>query len=223
MYLLYNGSKDKKYIKEGNENNPAIYKLQSHAYVCSTTFFDAITHVFLANHLTHVPFSLYHLLLALLFFIPMSFFFELILDFFHYWSHRTFHLNKKLNRLIHKTHHKHIHPVAINAYYFHPLDVFVSVCMPVVLTVYILPYQLSYFEYLMLSVYKQYTELAGHSGHVLAPSSSFPQCIWLPRLLQIELYAEDHDLHHKLNTCNFAKRFSLWDKVFGTYRKSIAL
>jgi sterol desaturase/sphingolipid hydroxylase (fatty acid hydroxylase superfamily) len=69
----------------------------------------------------------------------------------------------------------------------------------------------------MISAYKQYTELAGHSGKMLSPASSFPQFIWLPRLFNIQLYAEDHDLHHKVSNCNFAKRFSLWDKVFGTY------
>ena len=70
---------------------------------------------------------------------------------------------------------------------------------------------------IFLSVYKQYTELAGHSGKLLSPASSFPQCIWLPRLLNIELYAESHDMHHKVSNCNYAKRFSLWDNIFGTY------
>lgn len=222
MYLLYNSTKNKKYIN--NEENNSIYELKSHAYVASTTFFDTgIHHLFIHNNLIYTPLSFIYILYALIVFIPMSFVFEIILDFFHYWVHRSCHLNKTAYRLIHKTHHKHTHPVAINAYYFSPLDLIFSICIPMTLTVLILPYNLSFFEYLMLSVYKQYTELAGHVGRQLAPASSFPQCIWLPRVLHIEYYAEDHDLHHKLNNCNFSKRFSLWDKVFGTYRKSIAV
>ena len=50
----------------------------------------------------------------------------------------------------------------------------------------------------------------------MRPTSSFPQCIWLPRLFNIELYTEDHDLHHSRNNCNYSKRFSLWDKIFKT-------
>ena len=33
----------------------------------------------------------------------------------------------------------------------------------------------------------------------------------------MELYVEDHDLHHLKGNCNFSKRFSLWDRVFGTF------
>lgn len=36
---------------------------------------------------------------------------------------------------------------------------------------------------------------------------------WLPRLFNFQLKVEeDHDLH-----CNYSKRFTLWDKVFGTF------
>jgi len=102
------------------------------------------------------------------------------------------------------------------------MDSIMTVSIPTVLAIYLTPYNFSLFEYVMLSVYKQYTELAGHSGKKLSPSSSFPQCVWLPKILNIELYSEDHNMHHNLNNCNYSKRFSLWDKIFGTYKKYIA-
>jgi len=182
-------------------------KLKDHLYLFSTTFLDTITSIFIISNLKLNKTS------NLIYFIPKSFLFELILDFFHYITHRSLH-NRYL-RFIHSTHHKHLNPQFINSYYFNPLDVIITINIPMILSISILP--VSLFEFTLLSVYKQYTELAGHSGKRLSPCSCFPQCIWLPRLLGIQLYSEDHYLHHRLNNYNFAKRFSLWDKLFGTY------
>lgn len=217
MFLMFNAIKHKPFTTEANKNNNSLYQIKSHLYVLSTTFLDTITSIFLYSRLTHYPISASNMVSSIVWFIPMSLCFEIILDFFHYWSHRILHLNKSLYVNTHKIHHKHTNPVIINAYCFSPSDLILTISIPMILTVYIFPYKLSLFEFAMISVYKQYTELAGHSGKQLAPASSFPQCIWLPRLLNIHLYAEDHDLHHKTSNCNFAKRFSLWDKVFGTY------
>jgi sterol desaturase/sphingolipid hydroxylase (fatty acid hydroxylase superfamily) len=219
LYLLTNATKHKPYLSIGNAQNESNTQLKSHIYLFSTTFFDSLINVFIYNQLIEQSFSVINILYSILYFIPMSFGFEVILDFFHYWSHRMLHLNKTLYKKTHKTHHQHANPIFINAYYFSPVDLILSISIPMMLTIIILPYKLTVFEFFMISVYKQYTELAGHSGKMLAPASSFPQCIWLPRLLNIELYAEDHNSHHKLNKCNFAKRFSLWDKVFGTYNQ----
>jgi len=217
MFLLTSVIRRKEYITAANVSNDSNYQITSHLYVFSTTFLETGTNMFLYNKLTHNPPSLSDITGSIVYFIPVSFAFEIILDFFHYWSHRILHLNKYLYTRSHKTHHKFANPVMINAYYFSQTDIFCTIIVPMILTVNIFPYQLSFFDLVMISVYKQYSELAGHSGKMLAPVSSFPQCIWIPRLLNIELYAEDHDLHHKVSHCNFAKRFSLWDKIFGTY------
>jgi sterol desaturase/sphingolipid hydroxylase (fatty acid hydroxylase superfamily) len=71
----------------------------------------------------------------------------------------------------------------------------------------------------MLIVYKTSVEIAGHTGKKLYPTSSFPQFPWLVKYFNIELYTEDHDIHHRLLKYNFSKRLSLWDKIFGTYIK----
>jgi lathosterol oxidase len=217
MYLLIKATYNKQYINNDTINNNSIYSFKSHLYVFSTTFFDTMINVFLYNKLIHNMFTLSNIINSIIWFIPVSLVFEIILDFFHYWGHRILHLNRTLYKFTHKTHHMYINPVPINAYYFNPIDVIITLSIPMILTVSILPFNLSLFDFIMISVYKQYTELAGHSGKKLSPSSSFPQCIWIPRLLEIELYAENHYMHHKLSKCNFAKRFSFWDKIFGTY------
>ena len=69
----------------------------------------------------------------------------------------------------------------------------------------------------MWSFYKILIELAGHSA-VYDNYSCFPQFMWIPRYLNIDLNKADHFLHHIDSNCNFSKRFTLWDKIFGTYR-----
>jgi sterol desaturase/sphingolipid hydroxylase (fatty acid hydroxylase superfamily) len=66
-------------------------------------------------------------------------------------------------------------------------------------------------------IYKVYLEISGHLGMYLT-SNSFVQFVWLPRIFGIEMYAKDHYLHHAHNNCNYAKRFTIWDKLFGTYK-----
>lgn len=216
-YLSY-VTRYKRFISPANSNSLANYQPMSHLYVLSATFVDAMTSLLLYDRFIYNERTISR---SLLYFIPVSLPFEIILDFFHYWMHRIAHLNKILYIYIHKTHHRHVNPVFINAFYFSPVDSVWSLTIPMVLTVSMSPYRLSLFDYVMLSVYREYTELAGHSGKMLAPGSSFPQCIWIPRLLKIQLYAEDHNLHHKVGNCNFAKRFSLWDKLFGTYNSGV--
>ena len=79
---------------------------------------------------------------------------------------------------------------------------------------------ISYFQFILLVVYKTAVEIAGHTGKKTYPTSSFPQFPWLVKYLGIELYTENHDLHHRYLNCNFSKRLSLWDKLFGTYHES---
>jgi len=153
---------------------------------------------------------------TIVFFIPVSFVFEVIYDFFHYWIHRTMHMT---HDPFHKTHHRFVHVKPIVAFYQNLIDLIVSNSIPFLATCYILSmvYPLSLLDMSMIVTYKIFIEVAGHSEVSSKNTSSFPQCIWLPRLLGIELYADDHSLHHTTIGCNYSKRFSLWDKVFGTY------
>jgi len=223
LVILSISIRHKKFIHQENNSNNSNYQLSSHLYMISSTLIDSIFNLLINIYLIDdLSYSIDSVIYGILYFIPKSFIFEIVLDFFHYWSHRICHIYKYLYRTIHKTHHTHHEPVMINTYYFSQMDSIMTVSIPTVLAIYLTPYNFSLFEYVMLSVYKQYTELAGHSGKKLSPSSSFPQCVWLPKILNIELYSEDHNMHHNLNNCNYSKRFSLWDKIFGTYKKYIA-
>lgn len=149
-------------------------------------------------------------------FIPMSFIFEIIFDFFYYCNHRILHT---YNFPWHKVHHAHIHLKPAITFYQDWVDVLLTVSLPFILTERIISsvYPLSSIEISLLVTFKIYTEICGHTGHESSPTCAFPQCIWLPKLFNIELYTEDHNLHHRNTSCNFSKRFILWDKVFGTY------
>lgn len=153
----------------------------------------------------------------ILYFIPLSFIFEVIFDLFHYLSHRLLHT--KLLYFIHKHHHDHINLKPIIAFHQNSFDLLITNTIPFLLALFIVTkfIKISKIVLSLLDVYKVYTEICGHCGKN-NKTPSFPQCIWLPKILGIDLYFIDHHKHHLFNNCNFAKRFSLWDKFFGTIK-----
>lgn len=182
----------------------------------SSTLVETVTYMIITALLFHN--SQINYFYDLLYFIPLSFVFEFIFDFFHYWTHRISHTNFFLYKYSHKSHHKYINPIPILTFYHNPVDLIITNSIPQILTLLIFPY-LSVYQYNLILVYKSFIEVGGHSGKKIYPTSSFPQFIWLPKVLGIKLYTEDHHLHHYENNCNYAKRFSFWDKLFGTYKK----
>jgi sterol desaturase/sphingolipid hydroxylase (fatty acid hydroxylase superfamily) len=151
-------------------------------------------------------------------YIPMSFLFMVIFDLFFYGVHRFLH---KTHSIWHKQHHENIHLKPALTFYQDSIDIILSIVIPFIITTNIVQifYPLSSFELALLATYKSFIEISGHSGRVSNPSCCFPQFIWLPKLLGIEQYSEDHALHHTNPNVNFSKQFTLWDKAFGTYQK----
>lgn len=146
-------------------------------------------------------------------FIPMSFYFEIVFDFFHYWTHRLCHT--KYFYRFHKTHHHHTTNISAISTYNHDLfDLLITNVIPIFLTSWIVP--LSQMQYFMWLLCKTYTEIGGHISTIIS-THCFCQCVWLPKIFNIESRATDHYLHHAKFNCNFSKRFTLWDKLFGTY------
>jgi len=195
------------------------YKYEFHVNVITTTLVETGTYMFInANIINAVSINFLggEIYYELLFFVPITFIFELIFDFFHYTTHRLLH-HRYLYKYIHKKHHKFQHPMAITTFYQDPLDLIITNSMPMVISLLIFNPHITYFQYNMIIVYKEFIEISGHSGKKCT-TSSFPQLIWLPKLFCIELYTKEHDRHHSSNNCNYSKRFSLWDKVFNTYR-----
>lgn len=212
------------FIEFGIRNKPLIsndspkedFDHEFKRYFVSTTAVETVTHIVIKNHFFNNMIHRQIFYTDLLYFIPNSFLFEVVFDLFHYLTHRLLH-SKYLYKYLHKTHHKFKHPSPIIAFYQDPFDLIITNSIPTVLSLCIFP-NVSYQQFHVIIVYKMFIEISGHIGRKTYPISSFSQFIWLPRFLHIELYAEDHDLHHSMNNCNYAKRFSLWDKVFHTYK-----
>lgn len=152
--------------------------------------------------------------------IPISFAAEIFFDLLHYISHRTFHEVPFLYRNFHKTHHRHQYVRPILAFYQDLTDLIFTNSLPLLGTYYLMRYffNISQAHIAIMYTYKIFIEVAGHSNKISYPSASFPQLMWLPETLKISLYSEDHNEHHTNPTCNYAKRFSLWDRVFGTFK-----
>ena len=191
------------------------FSYQFDLFVLSSTLIETITHALIKNTFYNSIDDL-QIINDLISFIFISFLFEIIFDFFHFTNHLIFHKNAYLYKNIHKIHHTFKYPNSITTFYQHPLDLLFTSSIPTILSLYFMPIKPTYFQYFLISTYKAFIEISGHSGKIIK-STSFPQFIWLPKILGIELRVDDHDLHHSLNNCNYSKRFSLWDKLFGTY------
>lgn len=220
LYMIEYGTKNKPQISDkDNTGKPEeSYKNEFHVNVITSTAVESITHFFIMKY-TVYPATESNIIYDMLSFIPHSFFYEIVFDFFHYLGHRMLH-HKFVYKFLHKKHHKFQHPIAITTFYQDPVDLFLTNSIPTFMAFAICP-PASWFQFHMILIYKSFIEISGHTGKLSYPTSSFPQCIWLPKYLGIELYTEDHDLHHSANNGNYAKRFSLWDKVFGTYKPNV--
>ena len=210
-------TKDKPYInKKKRKIILQKYATEFNIYLCSSSAIETITNLFLIKQFTND----HNNLIGLIYFIPISFMFEIIFDFFHYWSHRILHQNKTLYKIIHKDHHRFNYPIPIITFFQHPMDLLISNSTPSFISFFIINILfgigISKFLFKLIMTYKTYIEIAGHCGKEIK-TPSFPQFIWIPKFLHIDLYTLNHDLHHSSNNCNYSKRFSLWDKVFGTY------
>ncbi|DAZ96384.1 TPA: hypothetical protein N0F65_010751 [Lagenidium giganteum] len=148
-------------------------------------------------------------------FIPQSLAFELVFDFFHFTAHWICHQSTWLYQHVHKRHHMHLHPCPLSTYEQDGFDLLLTNVLPFVAASK-LTFAVSPWQFHLLLAYKSYVEVAGHSGLDIK-GYSFPQ---LPMLssLSICLRVHDHDVHHTHPKWNFAKRFAVWDKLFGTFR-----
>jgi len=209
LFLIDFSLRNKKYIHDKVQPVSNLC-LDSIYYIMMASIIEGIT-FYMASSL--ISFKKTHYLYDLLTLFPISFIMEIIFDFCHYWAHRISHTKHFYG--YHKIHHLHKYPTSVTTFYQHPIDLIIANVIPTIITFYLI--RVSMFQASLISIYKTFIEISGHTGKLLYPISSFPQFMWLPKLLGMELYGEDHDVHHTHYKYNFAKRFSLWDKVFGTY------
>jgi sterol desaturase/sphingolipid hydroxylase (fatty acid hydroxylase superfamily) len=193
--------------------NPGERKLNVRGeigYLAQITLIDLVSLRLLLSQttLTHsIPYEL-------LTFLPRSFFFELNFDFGHYVTHRLAHSIPYIYQHIHKEHHQDILISPFTTYHQHPVDLLLTNTLPLVIASQLIPTSQLFICVMMW--YKTLLEVGGHLGKV-TKANSFPQCIWLPRFVRIELKSEEHNIHHRNPMRNFSKRFSIWDKAFGTF------
>lgn len=156
-----------------------------------------------------------------LLFVPILFIVEIFFDFFHYLTHRIIHTFPALYKYIHKTHHANHKLSSIVTFHQDASDYLLTNYIPLIfsflITKYLFNIKYNLLMYTLIIIYKEFIEIAGHIYIIESKSFSFPQYIWLPLFFGIELQQKVHHDHHLYLTCNYSKRFSLWDKVFGTY------
>lgn len=116
LNVIEYGTKNKQVLHSKN-NNKLINKNLKIFYLISSTFVEVLTHLFIIKY-----FNFYNeRVISLIYFIPISFLYEIIFDFFHYWTHIMLHYNKFLYINLHKIHHTYNHPTAIIAFSNIPL------------------------------------------------------------------------------------------------------
>jgi len=156
-------------------------------------------------------------------FILISFVFEIIFDFFHYWSHRYLHENRYLYQNLHLDHHSDKNPSVFHTFNDSIAGTIITNSIPYLLSLllvsYVLNRSITTSENSLILVYKTFVEISGHSGKELGKASSFPQFKWLPCIFNMELYTSDHHVHHRYPKSNYSKRFILFDKLFGTFKR----
>ena len=206
---------NKMYIQANKRTKPieSFYK-EFDMFVLSSAFIETFTSLIVKSYIIENKTDIFN---DLIYFIPISFYYEIIFDFFHYITHYISH-SKYIYPYTHKLHHKHKYPIPILTFYHHPLDLIITNMIPNLITIYLCFSNISLFQYKLISTYKTFIEISGHSGKQYN-GSSFIQFFWLPKFFNIHLKTEDHDLHHSANNCNYGKRFTLYDKIFGTYKK----
>jgi hypothetical protein len=138
LYMIEYGTKNKPQISDkDNTGKPEeSYKNEFHVNVITSTAVESITHFFIMKY-TVYPATESNIIYDMLSFIPHSFFYEIVFDFFHYLGHRMLH---------HKFVYKFQHPIAITAFY---QDLFLTNSIPTFMAFAICP-PASWFQFHMI-------------------------------------------------------------------------
>ena len=153
----------------------AYYK-EFDVFLVSSSLIETLTMIFVKNFIHEKKED--DIISDLLYFIPLSFGYEIIFDLFHYLTHRLCH--HRLFYSYHKLHHRHQYPTAILTFYQHPFDVIMTNSIPTILTSYLFSDSLSRFMFVLINTYKTFIEISGHLGKENR-GTSFSQFIWLPK------------------------------------------
>lgn len=128
-------------------------------------------------------------------------------DTLFYWAHRAMHL-PLLFPVMHRVHHRSIHPTAFAAYSFHPTEALVEALI-VVAILYLIPvHPLAFVVFQTIStLYNVY----GHCGREFYPKSMASH-----RLGRWINTSTAHAAHHAKGRHNYGLYFMVWDRLMGT-------
>ena len=136
----------------------------------------------------------------------------LLLDLFIYLQHILFHLVPIFWRL-HRMHHTDLNIDVTTGMRFHPIEIILSmvVKLTVVLSLGILPVAVVLFE-VMLNVMAMFNH-----GNIYIPYRTDRTLRWL--LVTPDMHRIHHSIIPKETNSNYGFNLSVWDRLFGTYRK----
>ena len=170
------------------------------------SLFPVLAVAFAANETSLGILNKIHLPTALNVFIGV-----LALDLIIYGQHVLFHSVPLFWRL-HMMHHADLDIDVTTGLRFHPIEVMLSMCIKIAAVIVIGPPVLAV---ILFEILLNGTSMFNH-GNIRMPLN-------VDRLLRLAVVTPDmHRVHHsviiKETNSNFGFNFSLWDRVFGTYR-----
>ncbi len=130
-------------------------------------------------------------------------------DTYFYWTHRLVHW-APLFPWVHAGHHKSLAPSPWAILSFQPAETVVQFGIFVILVFLIPMHPLTLVAYLL---YDGIVNAAGHCGHEFI--SKKQRRHWFFKYTTVVTH---HDLHHSQFNCNFGQYFTVWDRLFGTFR-----
>ncbi|ORX67651.1 C-5 sterol desaturase erg31 [Linderina pennispora] len=131
--------------------------------------------------------------------------FILFTDFCIYWVHRLEH-HPKVYAQCHKLHHKWIVCTPFASHAFHPIDGYLQ-SLPYHMAVYVFP--MHEYVYLMLFAFVNVWSVMIHDGEYVSNNP-------------VVNGAAHHTVHHLYFNYNYGQFTTLFDRVFGSYRKPTA-
>ncbi|MFT5349357.1 MAG: sterol desaturase/sphingolipid hydroxylase (fatty acid hydroxylase superfamily) [Planctomycetota bacterium] len=135
----------------------------------------------------------------------------LILDVLIYFQHRLFHKYSLLWRL-HRVHHSDTEFDLTTGIRFHPVEIFISMCIKILAVMLIGAPVLSV---IVFEIVLSATSLFNH-GNVRIPDSIDHHLRWL--LVTPDMHRVHHSAINKETNSNFGFNIPWWDRLFGTYR-----
>ncbi|EGC38421.1 hypothetical protein DICPUDRAFT_76017 [Dictyostelium purpureum] len=206
QYILYdlipyfNKYKIQKNIKNSLNFKKIIFTLFYQVFldVCFLYFSIPILKYFGFGPRTPLP-SLFYFISSLMICVVLD-------DFFSYFIHRTIH-TPFFYKHVHKKHHILTSPDGFSAEY---ITLYEGLAYGMATFVCTVLFQRHLFSFWAFIIFKVYEIVETHSGYNVPWSPS--------KLIPFWGGATFHDYHHRNSVGNYASTFTLWDKLFGTYK-----